>query len=102
MRSPSSPGQGGASRPGISFWNLLQKTIRPPLLRDGGSGCGGLQELMIVDSISRVNRTGSEREMSGSCVVNHGVGIPSIHGANRDARHGLARNINVLARLGNQ
>src|SRR3954464_9547103 len=29
MRWPSSPGQGGASRPGSSFWNFTHMTLRP-------------------------------------------------------------------------
>jgi hypothetical protein len=29
IRWPSSPGQGGESRPGSSFWNFWQNTIRP-------------------------------------------------------------------------
>src|ERR1051325_1199919 len=35
MRCPSSPGHGGESRPGSSFWNFLQKTVRPDLLPTG-------------------------------------------------------------------
>src|SRR5687767_14358852 len=36
MRCPSSPGHGGASSPGSSFWNFWQNTIRPLVLPDGG------------------------------------------------------------------
>src|SRR5215207_6185798 len=32
MRSPSSPGQGGASSPGNSFWIFWQNTIRGALM----------------------------------------------------------------------
>src|SRR5215207_5317898 len=41
MRCPSSPGQGGASSPGISFWNLRQNTVRPLVLPAGGFGSVG-------------------------------------------------------------
>ena len=33
MRWPSSPGHGGASSPGSSFWNFTHMTLRPLLLR---------------------------------------------------------------------
>src|SRR6185503_13184383 len=43
MRWPSSPGHGGASSPGKSFWNLVQKTVRPLLFATGGDGGVGPQ-----------------------------------------------------------
>src|SRR5688500_9978197 len=42
MRWPISPGHGGTSRPGRSFWNLTHLTVRPLLLVIGlSSGLGG-------------------------------------------------------------
>src|SRR5712692_8385673 len=38
MRCPSSPGQGGASRPASSFWNFTHMTLRPLLLVAGAAG----------------------------------------------------------------
>ena len=35
MRWPSSPGQGGASRPGSSFWNFDAEHLSPGFVRGG-------------------------------------------------------------------
>src|SRR6185503_12202903 len=42
MRWPSSPGHGGASSPGSSFWNFVQKTVRPLLFVTAAGGGVGL------------------------------------------------------------
>src|SRR5262252_6668885 len=55
MRWPSSPGHGGESRPGSSFWNFLQNTMRPLLLPTvTGAACDGCPQesamaLIVVD-----------------------------------------------------
>src|ERR1700758_2911724 len=62
MRWPSSPGQGGASRPASSFWNFTHMTLRPLALVAGTAGaCECPQEsamrLIVVDL-----RCGEQRE----------------------------------------
>src|ERR1700758_1808051 len=62
MRWPSSPGQGGASRPASSFWNFTHMTLRPLVLVAGAAGaCECPQEsamrLIVVDL-----RGGQQRE----------------------------------------
>src|SRR5436189_3884586 len=47
MRWPSSPGHGGASSPGRSFWNFVQNTVRPLLFVTGGDGGVGPQASAI-------------------------------------------------------
>src|SRR5260221_8004696 len=44
MRCPSSPGHGGASRPGSSFWNFTHMTLRPLVFVDGDGAAEGPQE----------------------------------------------------------
>src|SRR5213082_2418873 len=61
MRWPSSPGQGGESRPASSFWNFTHMTLRPLLLVAGaGAACECPQEsamlLIVVDLRVREHR----------------------------------------------
>src|ERR1041385_8972922 len=48
MRCPSSPGQGGTSRPGSSFWNFTQLTVRPLLLPTGAVAGVGSHSAIVV------------------------------------------------------
>src|SRR3954467_608976 len=61
MRWPSSPGHGGESRPGSSFWNLTHMTLRPLALVEGVDAAGdGPQESamlkIVVDLRGREDR----------------------------------------------
>src|ERR1043165_1828197 len=48
MRCPSSPDQGGTSRPGSSFWNFTQLTVRPLLLPTGAVAGVGSHSAIVV------------------------------------------------------
>src|SRR5262245_56034669 len=63
MRCPSSPGHGGESRPGSSFWNFLQNTLRPLLLPTmAGSLCDGCPQESAMPPIVVDLRPGDDRQ----------------------------------------
>src|SRR4029079_13283831 len=62
IRWPSSPGQGGESRPGSSFWNLTHMTLRPLVFVDGVDAAGeGPQESAMLKIVVDLCR-GEDRE----------------------------------------
>src|SRR5438105_3146385 len=63
MRWPSSPGHGGASRPGSSFWNFAHITVRPLLLVDGAGACECPQESAMLQIVLDLCRS-EHRELS--------------------------------------
>ena len=70
MRCPSSPGHGGASRPGISFWNFLQNTVRP-LVGPEGEEAGVDYRGSLSDSIRSSGSLSAvqDRRKRASCVA---------------------------------
>src|SRR5688572_19230990 len=58
IRWPSSPGHGGASSPGRSFWNFAQNTMRPLLLVTGGDGGVGPQASAMCGIVAHHSNLG--------------------------------------------
>src|SRR6266853_6864336 len=66
MRWPSSPGHGGASSPGRSFWNFVQNTVRPLLFVTGGDGGVGSQASAIRVIVAQHRDLGIDGEAKKS------------------------------------
>src|SRR2546428_6292308 len=108
MRCPSSPGQGGESRPASSFWNFTHMTLRPLLLVAGAAAAWECPQesamlLIVVDLRGREHRQlgvdrkpqmrvrGAQRALDAGRRGGAGEDEPEVAGAFRQRQQQLIR-----------